>query len=385
MRIALVTVGRFLESKGGAEKVLCNMANEFVKRGHEVGVFCCDKKTGKPGYELSEKVGICNIYSSSLKMKWLSIYRELYCLFVFDKDKKKLIRAEKNIEIKSPLLTKEIGKFAPDVIVTFQMESTRMLDSPEISKIPVVTMLHANPSIIFDSKLFPLYKKSVEKSSYVQVLMPEFIEEAKQYIDANVICIPNIVPIYHRCSNLTSKTIINVARIDRKQKRQHLLIEAFSLLTAKFPEWRLEFWGDTQCDPKYTEELHSQIKALNLQDKVKFCGPTDHIEEKLLSASIFAFPSSFEGFGLALTEAMSAGLPAIGCKCCPAVNSIIKDGINGFLCESTPEDLAKNLEILMNSEQIRRNFGRCSRQEVKQYSAQKIWNTWENLLLEISQ
>lgn len=379
MRIALVTVGRFLESKGGAEKVLCNMANEFVKRGHEVGVFCCDKKTGKPGYELSEKVGICNIYSSSLKMKWLSIYRELSCLFVFDKDKKKLIRAEKNIEIKSPLLKKEIGKFAPDVIVTFQIESTRMLDSPEISKIPVVTMLHANPSLFFNSNCFPLYKKSVEKSSCVQVLMPEFIEEAKQYINVQIKCIPNAVKIFEKCADLNSKKIINIARIDRN-KRQHLLIKAFSMLEKKFPEWTLEFWGDCNFDKKYTEELLSEIKSLGLNEKIMLCGQTDDVEEKLMSASIFVFPSEFEGFGLALAEAMSAGLPVIGCKCCPAVKNIIKDGKNGFLCDSKPEDIAEKLAILMRHEKIRKDFGAFSRKDIQKYSERRIWDKWECLL-----
>ena len=59
------------------------------------------------------------------------------------------------------------------------------------------------------------------------------------------------------------------------------------------------------------------------------------------NASVCAFPSKYEGFPLALTEAMSAGLPCVGFKSCTGVNGLIVDGENGFLVEDGICDFAK--------------------------------------------
>ena len=82
------------------------------------------------------------------------------------------------------------------------------------------------------------------------------------------------------------------------------------------------------------------------------------MESKLKVADIFAFPSNSEAFGLALTEAMAAGLPAIGYKSCPAVNEIIIDGYNGFLCDDGVDDFAEKMKVLMQNEELRKQMGK---------------------------
>lgn len=44
MNIMLTDFWNVVNSSGGAEKVLCRMANELVDRGHEVTVVCSDPK-----------------------------------------------------------------------------------------------------------------------------------------------------------------------------------------------------------------------------------------------------------------------------------------------------------------------------------------------------
>lgn len=48
MNIMLTDFCNVVNSSGGAEKVLCRMANELVDRGHEVTVVCSDPKSGNP-------------------------------------------------------------------------------------------------------------------------------------------------------------------------------------------------------------------------------------------------------------------------------------------------------------------------------------------------
>ena len=179
--------------------------------------------------------------------------------------------------------------------------------------------------------------------------------------------------------NRSSNTIINVGRIS-SEKRQTLLIEAFALVKDKFPTWKLELWGETHCDTKYTVTVKSVIKKNGLEDCVRLCGATDNVPLQLKNASIFAFPSEFEGWGLALTEALSMGLPAIGCKECPAVNTLIRDGENGLLCDDTPESLAEALSKLMSDESLRIRFGNVAQKDMKAYAPERVWDQWENLL-----
>ena len=77
---------------------------------------------------------------------------------------------------------------------------------------------------------------------------------------------------------------------------------------------------------------------------------------------------------------MSAGLPVIGYKNCPAVNELIKDGENGYLCEDGVNAFAQALDKLMSDEKLRKKMGKAAKEDMKQYAPEKIWDMWENLI-----
>lgn len=110
------------------------------------------------------------------------------------------------------------------------------------------------------------------------------------------------------------------------------------------------------------------------------CGTTLNVAQELAKASVFAFPSDREGFPLALTEAMSMGLAVVGCRECSSVNSLIEDGKNGLLVESTAESLADALSKLMQNADLRISLGNSAKESMEQYSPQLIWGQWENLI-----
>lgn len=64
-----------------------------------------------------------------------------------------------------------------------------------------------------------------------------------------------------------------------------------------------------------------------------FCGAVPHDEVPALAAEneIFLFPSRFEGMGIALAEAMAAGLVPVAARIRGITDSIIEDGVNGFV------------------------------------------------------
>ena len=52
---------------------------------------------------------------------------------------------------------------------------------------------------------------------------------------------------------------------------------------------------------------------------------------KYVNADIIVLPSTYEGFPLALSEGMSAGLPGVGFRECMGVNEIIEDVFSCFV------------------------------------------------------
>lgn len=82
-------------------------------------------------------------------------------------------------------------------------------------------------------------------SDVVQVLVPEYIGQLQEILHKNnIVCIPNILlQLNADNSERKGNTITEVARLDPEQKRQHLLIEAFSRIANQFPEWQVDFLG----------------------------------------------------------------------------------------------------------------------------------------------
>jgi glycosyltransferase involved in cell wall biosynthesis len=77
-------------------------------------------------------------------------------------------------------------------------------------------------------------------------------------------------------------------------------------------------------------------------------------------------PTRNEAFGLVYQEAAAAGLPAIGSRL-NAVPEIIDDGVTGLLV--SPGDrtaLARALETLLASAELRERLGRNARAKIEQ-------------------
>jgi glycosyltransferase involved in cell wall biosynthesis len=83
------------------------------------------------------------------------------------------------------------------------------------------------------------------------------------------------------------------------------------------------------------------------------------------AADLFVMPTRNEAFGLVYQEAAAAGLPAIGTRL-NAVPEIIEDEVTGLLV--TPGDvagLARTLDRLIGSPELRARLGRAARQKVE--------------------
>ena len=106
-----------------------------------------------------------------------------------------------------------------------------------------------------------------------------------------------------------SRTIIAVGRLV-PEKGYSYLIEAFEKLSHRFSATlQLQIIGDGPL----RSELESKSAALGLSERVEFCGSIAHeqVVEKLSAADFFVLASVFEGFGLAVAEAILMQLPVV--------------------------------------------------------------------------
>lgn len=79
------------------------------------------------------------------------------------------------------------------------------------------------------------------------------------------------------------------------------------------------------------EALRQAATELGVADRVTFLGSRDDVFELLPLFDAFCLSSKFEGFPIALVEAMATGLPCVSTSV-GGIPEIMEDGINGLLC-----------------------------------------------------
>lgn len=382
--IILLNTGRVTNAKGGTEKVFCDMANALIKRGYEVTLLFCDTNQGKAGFHIENGIRYVNAYKEKFsQFLYRNPWKNLIC-YRLNSNKRKMLRAVIDSKWRGDLIGEALKSLPKaNLFISFQAEATWILRDYLKIKDPLITMFHGCPSFFFNEPKFYAYSDAVGKSDILQVLMPEFVKEVRnKFPSARVVTIPNVAPQYKEQSNLSIKTIITMARVS-PEKRPDLLIHAFSILKDKFPDWKCEWYGEF-VDKEYLAKLHKLIRNNGLQERFLLPGETDQVQDHLRQASIFAFPSACEGFSLAMAEAFSMGIPVVGCLDCASTNSIVSDKKNGLLVTPTPESYANGLKFLMSNENIRWEYGAQGKEDMKRYSADVVWDAWDQLIRELT-
>lgn len=385
MNLLLADLHKYVGYSGGIEHVLSRMAAAMAEKGYAVSAVFADEKEGVPFFPMPEEVKVYNLCRLPGRKPvrpsplW-KVLREGARLFSEE--------AARNVNYRmtavlSAHLAAVLEEVKPDIIISFREPTGRLLLDGLSTEVPVVSMLHNDPDEIFAHSPKE-EKKALMKSAAIQVLMPSFSAKAARYLSgySHFTAIPNAVTQPAEADPGREKEVHRitcVGRLTGSTKRQHLLIEAFQKLAGRFPSWQVDFWGD-DYDKAYTAALKGLIAKYGLGRQVRLCGVTGDMGAVWQDTDIFAFPSHHEGFPLALTEAMSAGIPAVGYQSCPAVNELICDGKSGFLTDDGAAPLAEALEKLMASPSLRRDMGRQARKEMEAYTPEAVWNRWDELL-----
>lgn len=91
------------------------------------------------------------------------------------------------------------------------------------------------------------------------------------------------------------------------QKNHRFLIEVFAQIHRAEPRAVLLLVGDGELRPKIEE----QVRLLDLTEHVIFTGVQADVSSFYQAMDVFAFPSLYEGLGIAVVEAQGTGLPCV--------------------------------------------------------------------------
>jgi len=128
-----------------------------------------------------------------------------------------------------------------------------------------------------------------------------------------------------------------------QRKGVDLLLEAIGPLFAEQPKLALSVIGDGG----EARALQDRTRSLGIEDRVNFEGTvsSETIQARLASADVLVLPSRWDGWGMVVNEALSAGVPVIVSHRCGAAD-LIQHGVNGYVFRS--EDV-KNLRKCLRS------------------------------------
>lgn len=325
------------EGKGGAERAGAELANHLCRNGHEAIVFMNGMEALRTSYPLLPQVR--REYNSTAL----------------------LTSREGQAELRRQLRAHD-----PDVFVVMASTSTMLagVGMAAGTGVPLVISERSDPAVVELERWNRPDRQSVfSGAERIHLLLERYRGSLLPCLRDRVRIIPNAcaMPEYkppepREGGEGRPPAIVAVGRLVDGIKQHSMLIEAFALLHAEFPHWRLQIWGegrDRAC-------LEKKIAGLGLTERIFLRGQHDDIEQAYKEGLIFCHPSRFEGFPNAVIEAMRHSLPVVGLSACSALREIVSPDQGILALESTADSLAAALRPLLADEALRRDKGRAA-------------------------
>ncbi|MDD5462878.1 MAG: glycosyltransferase family 4 protein [Methylococcales bacterium] len=353
---------------GGAERVAATLANAWTNRGNQVTLMPTFSGGGECFYELSPEVRLVYLADlvSSRVRTWVNQLDRLRAL-------RRFIATER-----------------PDVIISFlsNVNVAAIIASVGLG-VPVIVCEHNDPF----AEPHPLLLRLACKLTYpfADILMVLTDGIASKYA-AHGLFLPKIFvvpnPIFEQLMNVVhyssndaaKKRLLGIGRLE-KQKHFDVLIKVFANLARRHADWSLRILGEGSL----RTDLQQQIVDLGLDSRIELPGIVSAVINELVEADIFALTSRYEGFPMALLEAMAVGLPCVSFDCPSGPRELSLDGQVALLVPPNDEQaLERALERLMVDADLRITLGSQARRSViERYSLAIVLKQWDALFAEV--
>lgn len=186
----------------------------------------------------------------------------------------------------------------------------------------------------------------------------------------NIYVIPNAIYNEPKEQPRKQNVVCSVGRVETV-KGFDMLVSAFSQIAGDFPDWKLRIWGDGS----QRKVLLSKIEELGLSRQIELPGVTDRVAEELAQSSVYVMSSRWEGFSLALVEAMAAG-NAIVAFDLPCTKDILNSDSAIIVPRDDVDALADALRRMMSDAALREKCGAGAYAASEKYSIESIGQMW---------
>lgn len=358
---------------GGMERILSIKANYLAENGYDV-CFVTTCQAGKESYfPLVPSIKCYDLginYTEIFKTKSI-LYQKIAYQWRQRKHKQRL--------------EKLLHQLKADIVISpFEDEASFLVDIKDGSKKIIETHTTLLKRIQLGRKgllkWIDIYRTKEDKKKVRGFDHFVLLTEEDKELWGDIPCPASVIPnpltfVSKEIAKLDNKEVIALGRLN-VEKHFDALIDIWGEVSKEFPEWKLSIYGEGS----YRTALEQQINRLNLNNYVFLKGATKEVPQCLLEASIFVLSSRFEGFGLALTESQTVGLPSVAFACPCGPSDIITDGQNGYLVAlDDKETFAKRLKHLIAHPELRKEMGAMAKKASKRYEINQVMAQWQEL------
>ena len=359
MRVTLII---YSLGGGGAERVMSILANHWASSGWRVTLLTYDDGSVPPAYDLRKDV----------VRRTLSIAGESM----------NLAQAIANSVERLAVLRRSIRDSDPEVVISFLVSvNVRTILACVGLGCPVIVSEHSDPAnqpigwvwSALRRCVYPWAAAVVALTNDALGFFPGSVRR-KGYVVPN----PISLPIKGRSSGgiARRKIVMGMGRLSYEKGFDQLL-QAFSAIAQNHTEWSLVIWGEGSL----RSELEELRDELGLRERVSFPGWTSDPFSEMYRAGMFVLSSRYEGFGMALGEAMACGLPVVSFDCPSGPSEIVRHGVDGILVRpGDVTELAAAMARLFGNDAERLRLGARAVEVTSRFDKEKVMDMWESVL-----
>ena len=170
------------------------------------------------------------------------------------------------------------------------------------------------------------------------------------------------------------------------RKNLTALLKATALLNSRHNDLKLVLFGRAAVTPERELNFKREVRELGIEENIVRTGllTDQELAELYQHATVFVFPSLYEGFGLPLLEAMAMGACVVA-RNASAMAEVVGEG--GVLVETrNAETLASAIARLLDDEARRSDLRRAARERARRFNLETMANlTYRSYLTALNQ
>jgi poly(glycerol-phosphate) alpha-glucosyltransferase len=172
--------------------------------------------------------------------------------------------------------------------------------------------------------------------------------------------------------------LIAVARVTKMKQLDHIIHITLRLhQTLPFVDLKIYGYEDSTSDPQTVQQLHRLITDNQAAAYIHFCGYVKDLTPAYEQADITVLTSQFEGFSMAVLEALGHGCPVVSYDVNYGPGEMIKTGINGALIQPNDQEaMYTAIKQLLVDQTRLAVYSRQATEPLQRFSAAAVRKDW---------